>query len=61
MTTATSQFSIVVLITAFILQTQNIFTQATEGSGWSSTDGKFGKQVPTGSGEEWTEADRKTK
>lgn len=52
-----SQFSVIMLIRAFILQTQNIFSRATDRSGWSSTDGKFGKQVPTGSVKEWTEVD----
>lgn len=49
MNIAMSQFSVIMLIRAFILQTQNIISWATDGSGWSSTDGKFGKKVPTGS------------
>lgn len=59
--TVVLQFSIIVLITAFILQTQNNFIWATDSPGWSNTDGKFGKQAPTGSVKEWTEVDWKPK
>lgn len=61
MNIAMSQFSVIMLIRAFILQTQNIVSRATDGSGWSSTDGKFGKQVSTGSVKERTEVDWKPK
>lgn len=46
------QFPTVVLITVFILQTWNIFTQITNGS---ITDRRIGKQVPTGSVKDWAE------
>lgn len=54
-------FSITVLMTAFILHAQNIFSWPTDGSGWFSTDEKSGKQVPIGSVKEWTKVDWKPK